>query len=154
MLSKGFCPDLLLLILQNNFSPISFNRRLKGYSDENKAARAEAEKVLMSLGGVKININAFTWFEFDYNPTTALEDIQLSGALPEQKTHQFYPTTVEFAAQLLDEADSRRAGQSFNRHHPTEKPVSVLRPLIETFTQPGAIVLDPFAGSGSTCVAA
>ncbi|WP_336733285.1 DNA methyltransferase, partial [Pantoea dispersa] len=41
-----------------------------------------------------------------------------------------------------------------NRHHPTEKPLSILRPLIETFTQPGAIVLDPFAGSGSTCVAA
>lgn len=41
-----------------------------------------------------------------------------------------------------------------NRHHPTEKPVSILQPLIETFTQPGAIVLDPFAGSGSTCVAA
>ncbi len=41
-----------------------------------------------------------------------------------------------------------------NRHHPTEKPVSVLQPLIESFTQPGAIVLDPFAGSGSTCVAA
>lgn len=41
-----------------------------------------------------------------------------------------------------------------NRYHPTEKPVSALRPLIETFTQPGAIVLDPFAGSGSTCVAA
>lgn len=41
-----------------------------------------------------------------------------------------------------------------NRHHPTEKPVSILRPLIESFTQPGAIVMDPFAGSGSTCVAA
>ncbi|MBC3219678.1 DNA methyltransferase [Serratia fonticola] len=41
-----------------------------------------------------------------------------------------------------------------NRHHPTEKPVSILQPLIESFTQPGAIVLDPFAGSGSTCVAA
>ena len=36
----------------------------------------------------------------------------------------------------------------------TEKPLSILRPLIETFTQPGTIVLDPFAGSGSTCVAA
>ncbi|WP_369801887.1 DNA methyltransferase [Pantoea sp. SM3] len=33
-------------------------------------------------------------------------------------------------------------------------PKGALRPLIETFTQPGAIVLDPFAGSGSTCVAA
>ncbi|HCR0227247.1 site-specific DNA-methyltransferase (adenine-specific) [Pantoea sp. AN62] len=41
-----------------------------------------------------------------------------------------------------------------NRHHPTEKPVSILRPLIESFTRPRAIVLDPFAGSGSTCVAA
>ncbi|PVZ84166.1 DNA methylase [Serratia sp. S1B] len=41
-----------------------------------------------------------------------------------------------------------------NHHHPTEKPVSSLQPLIESFTHPGAIVLDPFAGSGSTCVAA
>lgn len=39
---------------------------------------------------------------------------------------------------------------SGNRHHPTEKPVSSLQPLIESFTHPGAIVLDPFAGSGST----
>ncbi|WP_394542043.1 DNA methyltransferase [Pantoea sp. SGAir0418] len=41
-----------------------------------------------------------------------------------------------------------------NRHHLTEKPLSILQPLIETFTQPDAIVLDPFTGSGSTCVAA
>jgi site-specific DNA-methyltransferase (adenine-specific) len=41
---------------------------------------------------------------------------------------------------------------SGNRHHPTEKPVASLQPLIESFTHPGAIVLDPFAGSGSTCV--
>lgn len=43
---------------------------------------------------------------------------------------------------------------SGNRHHPTEKPVTSLQPIIESFTAPGAIVLDPFAGSGSTCVAA
>ncbi|EOM2198782.1 TPA: DNA methyltransferase, partial [Escherichia coli] len=41
---------------------------------------------------------------------------------------------------------------SGNRHHPTEKPVTSLQPLIESFTHPNAIVLDPFAGSGSTCV--
>lgn len=41
-----------------------------------------------------------------------------------------------------------------NRHHPTEKPVSSLQPLIESFCPPNGIVLDPFAGSGSTCVAA
>jgi len=41
-----------------------------------------------------------------------------------------------------------------NRLHPTEKAVGILTPLIESFSQPGDLVLDPFAGSGSTCVAA
>jgi DNA modification methylase len=39
-----------------------------------------------------------------------------------------------------------------NKHHPTQKSIHILKPLIATFTKPG--VLDPFAGSGSTCVAA
>lgn len=41
-----------------------------------------------------------------------------------------------------------------NRAHPTEKAVSILTPLIESFSQPGGLVLDPFSGSGSTSVAA
>lgn len=41
-----------------------------------------------------------------------------------------------------------------NRLHPTQKPVSILKPLISAFTGPDALVLDPFCGSGSTLVAA
>ena len=41
-----------------------------------------------------------------------------------------------------------------NRLHPTEKPVIAIRPLIQTFSKPDDIVLDPFAGSGTTGVAA
>jgi adenine-specific DNA-methyltransferase len=41
-----------------------------------------------------------------------------------------------------------------HEHHPAEKPVGLLRFLIEETTKPGDIVLDPFCGSGSTLVAA
>lgn len=43
---------------------------------------------------------------------------------------------------------------SGNRLHPTQKPVEALAPLIEAFTDRGEVVLDPFAGSGSTLAAA
>ena len=39
---------------------------------------------------------------------------------------------------------------SGNKLHPTQKPVAALAPLIRSFTLPGELVLDPFAGSGST----
>jgi site-specific DNA-methyltransferase (adenine-specific) len=41
-----------------------------------------------------------------------------------------------------------------NLRHATEKPVSALLPLIEAYSPRGGIVLDPFAGSGSTGIAA
>jgi len=38
--------------------------------------------------------------------------------------------------------------------HPTEKPISLMRVLIEQSTKKGDIVLDPFMGSGATALAA
>lgn len=43
---------------------------------------------------------------------------------------------------------------SGNKLHPTQKPVAALAPLVRSFTLPGELVLDPFAGSGSSCAAA
>lgn len=44
----------------------------------------------------------------------------------------------------------RRDGKSVPKIHPTQKPISVLKRLIEIFTDPGDVVIDPCAGSGST----
>lgn len=38
--------------------------------------------------------------------------------------------------------------------HPTQKPIPLLERLIEIFTDPGDVVIDPVAGSGSTLIAA
>lgn len=49
------------------------------------------------------------------------------------------------------ERDSKK---EYPKIHPTQKPVGVLKRLIETFTDPGDVVIDPVAGSGSTLRAA
>jgi site-specific DNA-methyltransferase (adenine-specific) len=40
------------------------------------------------------------------------------------------------------------------KYHPTQKPLPLLKRLIETFTDEGDVIIDPCAGSGSTLVAA
>lgn len=44
----------------------------------------------------------------------------------------------------------RKDGTEIPKIHPTQKPVNVLKKLIEIFTDEGDVVIDPVAGSGST----
>ena len=45
-------------------------------------------------------------------------------------------------------------GKSAIKHqHPTQKPLELMKRLVELTTPPGGIVLDPFAGSGTTAIA-
>lgn len=48
----------------------------------------------------------------------------------------------------------RDSSKEYPKIHPTQKPVGVLKRLIEIFTDPGDIVIDPVAGSGATLRAA
>lgn len=41
-----------------------------------------------------------------------------------------------------------------DRIHPTQKPLALMLWLIERYTNPQDLILDPFCGSGTTCVAA
>lgn len=44
----------------------------------------------------------------------------------------------------------RKDGKNIPKIHPTQKPVNLLKQLIEIFTDEGDVVIDPVAGSGST----
>lgn len=52
---------------------------------------------------------------------------------------------------LRDVLDWQYTGDEY---HPTQKPVLALVPLILAYSEVGDVVLDPFAGSGTTAVAA
>lgn len=46
------------------------------------------------------------------------------------------------------------SGERSKSPHPTTKPLRLMRAIVEDFTLPGDLILDPFAGSGTTGVAA
>jgi DNA modification methylase len=54
---------------------------------------------------------------------------------------------------ILTGSGNERSNTSKN-HHPTVKPLTLMKYLIQMITPEGGVVLDPFAGSGSTLVAA
>jgi len=51
-------------------------------------------------------------------------------------------------------ADGFRHGNPEKCGHPTQKPAQIIRPLLAASVSPGGLVLDPFAGSGTTGIAA
>ena len=57
------------------------------------------------------------------------------------------------AARQSPRAGAGRSGEPRRNHHATVKPVELMRWLVRLVTPPGGMVLEPFAGSGTTLVA-
>lgn len=50
---------------------------------------------------------------------------------------------------------ARRGVEQAQKHlHPTQKPVALMKWIIERYTKPGDLIIDPYAGSGPVLVAA
>jgi site-specific DNA-methyltransferase (adenine-specific) len=58
------------------------------------------------------------------------------------------------AARFFYCAKASRAERGEGNDHPTVKPLALMEYLIKLITPPGGVVIDPFAGSGSTLLAA
>ena len=67
-----------------------------------KDAIPEAERVLQAIGGVK---QPGGHFLFDYEPGPVLAEIVVSGCIPDQRSHQYYPTPAGLAQRLVELAD-------------------------------------------------
>jgi DNA modification methylase len=80
-------------------------------------------------------------FRFEAKPSRAERDAGLA-ALPAVGVHR-YNEGIGVAGASVD-----------RNHHPTVKPIALMRWLVRLVTPPGGTVLEPFAGSGTTMAAA
>lgn len=87
-------------------------------------------------------------------PRLVAEGVVCDAVVTDPPYH-LLPTLKRFgAAGSAPAQHGRDARDRFGSRHPTVKPVDLMRWLVALGTPPGGLVLDPFAGSGTTGVAA
>jgi site-specific DNA-methyltransferase (adenine-specific) len=109
----------------------------------------------------RVHENALHWYLGDWNAIHhATPRIEYRGASKRARRNPPPKHTGAISAYTYED-DGKRLTRSVMQAqsvrgglHPTEKPVGILTPLIEYACPPGGLVLDPFAGSGSTLEAA
>lgn len=71
---------------------------------------------------------------------------------------EVYRKTKAMPSQSLDGSraprDVIRSSLDPRRIHPTQKPIALLRAILSQYAEPDSLIVDPFAGSGSTLIAA
>lgn len=99
------------------------------------------------------------------------EEIDLYDSLPDEIEVPEYETEIfseTMTSKEILEKYNKKKNATYNQHckncvvkfpsgrgkvHPTEKPLKLFKHLIEVSSNPGDLVFDPFAGSGTTAVA-
>ena len=88
---------------------------------------------------VNADVDLTVHLEVDYSTSTA-------------RFFNAFPTTEDCPPLIYHPKASK--GDRAGSQHPTVKPIGLLRHLIRHITPPGGVILDPFAGSGTTAAAA
>ena len=101
------------------------------------------------IGNLRPTFEPILWFLKPYKLGGTIADNVLEhgvGAYNEKGFLKYTPTPENV---LKSKFSYKESG-----FHPTQKPISLMKALIELTTTKGQIVLDPFCGSGSTLIAA
>lgn len=101
------------------------------------------------VGNLRPSFEPILWFTKPYKIGTTIADNALSHGVGPYNEEAFL-RYVRSPDNMLEFGLSPGEGGL----HPTQKPMRLMQALIELTTKPEQIVLDPFAGSGSSLVAA
>ena len=101
------------------------------------------------VGNLRPSFEPILWFTKPYKIGTTIADNALSHGIGPFNEEEF----VRYVLRPDNVIDSGFSPEEAGLH-PTQKPTKLMQALIALTTKPGQIVLDPFAGSGTTAVAA
>lgn len=101
------------------------------------------------LGNLRPTFEPVLWFQKPYKIGGTLVDNLLQHGVGAYNQDAFLKY-VDTPDNIISASFRKRESGL----HPTQKPIDLMRCLIELTTQPNQIVLDPFCGSGTTLVAA
>ena len=90
-----------VLALIRGLSGTGERRKLSYGQKPDKAQRKRLNEVLAAIGGTE---DAEGW-QFAYDPREVLADIVVSGCIPDEVSHQFYPTPEWLAAMAVEAAE-------------------------------------------------
>lgn len=108
------------------------------------------------LGNLRPIHEPILWFQKPYKIGTTLTDNMLSHGVGAWNEKALFKFNIHNDGKLKQSSNILKVKEhSFDKHriHPTQKPINLLRLLIELTTFENEKVLDPFAGSGSTIIA-
>lgn len=124
-------------------------QRLSVVYERRNDTRAAEEWLGWRIGNLRPTFEPVMWFTKPYKIGTTIADNALRHGVGAYNQEAFL--------KYVDGPDNIINGTFMRGEsglHPTQKPVQLMQALIELTTQEGQLVLDPFAGSGSTLVAA
>lgn len=102
------------------------------------------------LGNLRPRFEPIIWAVKPYKVGTTIADNALNYGVGAYNPQAVFQGGSEDSSNILEVGSNR----SEPKIHPTQKPLKLMQILVELVTRPGQIILDPFAGSGSTLVAA
>lgn len=109
------------------------------------------------------NIQVFGDGSPEYFPQMETSDVRVSDAVrkgdaahynSQKRTGTYVDDGSRYPRSVWKFAQRENAFSNTKTLHPTQKPVNLMERLILTYTQPGWLIVDPFAGSGTTGAAA
>lgn len=115
---------------------------------------AEAEKWKnWRLANLRPEFEPILWFQKPYKVGTTITDNILKygvGAWNEKALQKYNTGEYRSSANMI----KVETLPDDHIYHEAQKPLNLMKLLIELTTQPGQLIVDPFMGSGTTCVAA